>query len=160
MMDSLFKITENCQSFNRMDTLHGTMAARCCWERWHVRSDIVPVRGLQRCPCVEPKIRTTGGQWLEKEEMIEPAQQPRPLQERAGSRLLMVASDVHFWRTSSLLACRELPGVHLHCRKIRRHEFSKRKDKDGFWCDGTHRCKTACEQSAQLRGRDRFCKPT
>jgi len=38
--------------------------------------------------------------------------------------------------------------------------WPKPRDEDGLRCRATNRCKTACEQSAQLRGRDRFCKPT
>jgi len=64
MIDNLYTIPGAIVNHSTPYTVHTKRVARGRRESLHIRSDIVSVRSLQRCPSVEPNIWPTGDQRL------------------------------------------------------------------------------------------------
>jgi len=109
MMDNLFAIAGNPSITQSLNPASAKRTACPRGESSHVRSNIVSVRRLQRCSCIEPNIWRAGDQRLKREEIIGFDQ--RLLCNGGETEVdwdgLERPPDVHFWQTSNPQACQE-----------------------------------------------------
>ena len=164
MMDNLFVIIKASivQSWN---TTHAGKVAHRHEEPLHVRSNVISICGLQRCSRVEPDIWPTGDQRLEMEIAIEFVQPAIYTTIARPQWIKTIRSQTYVFGKSPVLERIKndqgfVSAVKKKVWSARFSECQKKRGEGGLRCCETDRCKIACEQNAQLRGRDRFCKPT